>query len=70
MKRSMLLLVAVALAFGACQKKNEVNEEMSPAVETTPAAAPAPAPAATPTDSAAMATPAAPATATPATSSM
>ena len=40
MKRSLLLVVAVSLAFVACQKKNEVNEETSPAVETTPAAAP------------------------------
>jgi hypothetical protein len=67
MKRSLLLVVAVSLAFVACQKKNAANEETTPAVETTPAEA-APAPAAVDTtNSAAMATPAAPATATPAT---
>lgn len=66
MKRSMLLVVAVTLAFAACQKKNEVNEEMSPAVETTPAVAPAPAPAAVPADTMTVT----PATVTPATSSM
>lgn len=59
MKRSLLLVVAVTLAFGACQKKNETTEEATPAVETTPAAAPAPA--ATPADSTAT-----PATTTPA----
>ncbi len=57
MKRSLLLVVAVTLAFGACQKKNETTEEATPAVETTPAAAPAPA---APADTTA-------ATATPAT---
>ena len=58
MKRSLLLVVAVTLAFGACQKKNETTEEATPAVETTPAAAPAPAPADTTNSAAATATPA------------
>jgi len=66
MKRSLLLLVAVSLAFGACQKKNETTEEATPAVETTPAAEPAPAPAAMPADSTATpATTPAPTTTTP-----
>ncbi|MBX6364766.1 MAG: hypothetical protein IRZ00_12930 [Gemmatimonadetes bacterium] len=43
MKRSLILAVAVSLAFVACQKKEEVPEETTPAVETTPAPAPAPA---------------------------
>ncbi len=58
MKRSVLLVVAVTLAFGACQKKNETTEEATPAVETTPAAAPAPAAPADTTNTAATATPA------------
>lgn len=66
MKRSVLLVVAVSLAFVACQKKNETTEEVSPAVETTPAAAPAPAPAATPMDTTtSAATTPAPTTTTP-----
>lgn len=62
----MLLVVAVSLAFVACQKKNAVNEETTPAVETTPAEAPAPAPAVVDTTATPAAAPAAPATATPA----
>ncbi|HET9986750.1 MAG TPA: hypothetical protein VFQ38_24450 [Longimicrobiales bacterium] len=41
MKRSWILAVAVSMAFVACQKKEEVPEETTPAVETTPAPAPA-----------------------------
>jgi hypothetical protein len=54
MKRTWILAVAVSMAFVACQKKEEVPEETTPAVETTPAPAPAaPAPA-MPAESAGM----------------
>ena len=67
MKRSLLLVVAVTLAFGACQKKNETTEEATPAVETTPAAAPmdtTAAPATMPAESTAAAPATTPATTT------
>jgi hypothetical protein len=49
MKRTSLVLLAAALTFAACEKKEENTEMTTTAVE--PAPAPAPAPAASPADS-------------------